>query len=423
MPEVHSGPRRPLLFAIACIALAAGGVWVWRHQSGEDSSPQQAGSRQPGGQPAKGPAGKTQAGNRTVPVLVAEARKSDFPMYLTSLGNVQALRTVTVRSRVSGEIQKIGFREGQLVHEGDLIAELDPRPLQAALDQAKSKLAQDEATQRDAEANLKRYQELAEKQFVSRQQLDSQNATVNQGTALIEGDRAAVQNAETQLGYATIRAPITGRAGFRLVDVGNIVNNGEAAGIVTIQQISPISVVFTAPESRIQDVFDALKTGAPPVTAFTNDGRSALAEGTLRLTNNEVDAASGTIRLKATFPNTDETLWPGLSVQARLLLRTVKDGTVVEERAVQRGPEGLFAYVVGAGDKAEMRKIEVADTTGGEVLVTRGIAPGDTVIVDGQYRVEPGSVLDPKPDDRQDQAEPATAALAPATTGKAVRQD
>lgn len=413
MPEQSRGPRRVILITIACLALAAGGTWGWRHFKGQGGSSQQA---------SQGPNAKG-AGNRKVPVIVADAQRKDFPVYLTSLGNVQALRTVTVRSRVSGEIQKIGFREGQLVHEGDLIAELDPRPLQAALDQARAKLAQDEATQRDAEANLKRYEQLAENQYASRQQLDSQNATVNQGKAQIEGDKAAVQNAETQLGYATIRAPITGRAGFRLADVGNIVNTGEAAGIVTIQQISPISVVFTAPESRLQDVFDALKAGSPPVTAFTNDGRTALGEGTLRLTNNEVDTASGTIRLKATFPNTDSTLWPGLSVQARLLLKTVKDGTVVDERAVQRGPDGLFAYVVGAENKAEMRKIEVAETTNGEVLVTKGISPGDKVVIDGQYRVEPGSVLDPKPEEKPEAVPPATASLTPAPADKPVRQD
>lgn len=419
MPETTHGSRRILLISVACLALVAGGAWGWWHYHGQGGSSQQAAGEAGKGQDGKAPDGKG-GGDRKVPVIVADAQKKDFPVYLTSLGNVQALRTVTVRSRVSGEVQKIGFREGQLVHEGDLIAELDPRPLLSALNQAKSKLAQDEATQRDAEANLKRYQELAEKQYASRQQLDSQNATVNQGTAQIEGDRAALQNAETQLGYATIKAPITGRAGFRLVDVGNIVNTGEAAGIVTIQQISPISVVFTAPESRLQDVFDALKAGSPPVTAFTNDGGTPLGEGTLRLTNNEVDAASGTIRLKATFPNADSTLWPGLSVQARLLLRTVKDGIVVDERAIQRGPDGLFAYVVGAEGKAEMRKLEVAETTNGEVLVTKGIAAGDKVVIDGQYRVQPGSVLDPKPEDKP---QPATASLAPASADKSVRQD
>jgi multidrug efflux system membrane fusion protein len=327
----------------------------------------------------------------TVPVTVASVAKADFPVYLTGLGTVQGFNTVTVRTRVDGQIDQIAFKEGQLVKAGDLIAQIDPRPFQAALDQAKAKKTQDEASIANAQRDLQRSTKLGD--FATKQTVDTQTSAVQQLTAQIAADDAAIFNAQTQLDYASIRAPISGVTGIRQVDVGNIVNAATQTGIVTIAQVEPISVIFTAPEEQLPAIAAALRAGETKVTALTADGRKVLSEGILSLMNNQVDTTSGTIRLKATFDNRDHALWPGLSVYTRLLVNTLKNATVVPDDAIQHGADGLYVFVVANGNKADMRKVKIGSSTDGKTLVESGVNPGEQVVIRGQYRVQPGSAL------------------------------
>jgi multidrug efflux system membrane fusion protein len=330
-----------------------------------------------------------------IPVTVASVQKADFPVYLNGLGTVQPFRTVTVRSRVDGQITEVAFRQGRAVKEGDVLVKIDPRPYQAALDQAVSKKAQDEADLKDAKLNLDRLTSLAGKNFASEQQLNTQQATVDRLTALVAGDEAEIENARTQLGYTTITAPLTGRTGFRLVDPGNIVHASDQSGIVTIVQLQPISVVFTAPEEEVPRINKALEEGAIPVEALSSDGLRTLAEGQLALVNNEVDQASGTIRMKATFQNKDNALWPGLSVATRVLVDTLKQVVVVPDDAVRRGPDGLYVFAVGDDNKVGVQAITVSQSGQGKSVVERGLTPGQRIVVAGQYRLQVGSVVEP----------------------------
>jgi len=325
-----------------------------------------------------------------VPVTLATVEKAAFPVYQNGLGTMQAFNTVLVRTRVDGQIEKIAFKEGQMVQAGDLLVQIDARPFQAALDQANAKKAQDEATLANTKADLQRFISLGK--FATRQQIDTQQTTVNQNTAQLALDQAAIDNAATQLSYTIIRAPITGLTGFRQVDIGNIVNAAAQTGIVTITQIEPISVIFTAPEEQLQDINRALAAGPLPVIALSTDGRRKLSEGTLTVVNNQVDAATGTVRLKATFANQDHALWPGLSVATRMLVRTLSDAVVIPDDAVQHGPDGLYVYVVEAG-KALRQDIVLSQSADGRSVVSKGLSAGQQVIKEGQYRVQPGTMV------------------------------
>jgi membrane fusion protein, multidrug efflux system len=324
-------------------------------------------------------------------------RKSDFPVYLNGLGVVEPYDTVTVSSRVDGEITKIDFRQGQMVKAGDILAEIDPRPYQAALDQALAKKAQDEATLKNAQHDLQRYTTLEKEDSASRQQLDTQQALVDQLMAQIKGDQGVIDNAQTQLNYTTIRSPLAGKTSFRLIDPGNIVHASASTGIVTIVKLQPISVVFTAPEEDVPAINNALAAGTVPVDALSSDGLTMLSHGHLSLVNNAVDPASGDIRMKATFANADNILWPGLSVSTRLLLNTLKDVIVVPVDAVQRGPNGLYAWVVGKDDKVAMRDIKVAQEGEKMSVVTQGLSPGESVVIEGQERLKQGALVQPTP--------------------------
>jgi membrane fusion protein, multidrug efflux system len=332
-----------------------------------------------------------------IPVTVAAVRKDDFPVYLTGLGVVTPYDTITVSSRVDGEITKVDFKQGQMVKEGDILAQIDPRPYQAALDQASAKKAADEATLKNAQLNLQRYTTLSKEDFSTRQQLDTQQATVDQLIAQIKGDQAAIDDAQTELSYTTIHSPLTGMTSFRLVDPGNIVHASAAAGIVTIVKLRPISVVFTAPEQDVPRINKALAAGVVPVDALSSDGLTTLSRGHLALVNNSVDQGSGDIRMKATFANEDDVLWPGLSVSTRLLIETLKGVIVVPADAIQRGPNGLYAYVVGDGNKVEMRDVKVAQEGDGLSVVSQGLSPGQNVVTEGQYRLQDGSLVQPAP--------------------------
>src|ERR1700677_983983 len=327
----------------------------------------------------------------SVPVTIATVEKADFPSYLFGLGSVQAFNTVVVRTRVDGQIDKIAFQEGQLVKEGDILAQIDPRPYQAAFDQAIAKKAQDEANIANAKLDLHRFVSLGE--FATKQQTDTQTSTVLQLTAQIAGDVAAIANTKTQLDYATIRAPLAGVTGFRLVDQGNIVNDSTQTGIVTITQIEPIAVVFTAPEDELQEIKAALASQPPKVIALSTDGKRVLSTGTLSLSNNQVDVSSGTIRLKAIFENKDHALWPGQSVSTRLLVKTLKNAVVIPDDAIQRSSDGLYVFTVDQDNKANLRKIKASQSVDGRSVVDEGLTPGQRVITAGQYRVQPGSLV------------------------------
>ncbi len=372
---------RTIRWLVLVVAVAALGFFGW-HQYRGTGPGAQADSAQ---KRSASPAGKP------VPVTIASVEMADFPAYLFGLGSVQAFNTVIVRTRVDGQIDKIAFQEGQLVKEGDILAQIDPRPYQAALDQAVAKKAQDEANLANAKLDLHRYVSLGE--FATKQQTDTQSSTVQQLIAQIAGDVAAISNARTQLDYATIRAPLAGVTGFRLVDQGNIVNASTQTGIVTIAQIEPIAVIFTAPEEQLQEIKAALASQPPKVIALSADGKRVLSTGTLSLINNQVDVSSGTIRLKAIFENKDHALWPGQSVSTRLLVKTLKDAVVIPDDAIQRGSDGLYTFVVDQDNKANLRKIKVSQSVDGRSVVDEGLTPGQRVITAGQYRVQPGSLV------------------------------
>jgi multidrug efflux system membrane fusion protein len=363
--------------AIVLVLLALGGYAGWHHFH------------------VKSAAAAAAQGPTPVPVTIAQVKRANFPVYLTGLGTVQPYDTVTVRSRVDGQVTEVGFKQGEMVKQDQILVQIDPRPYQAALAQATAKKAQDDASLRDAQLNLARYGALAKLDFASRQQFNTQQATVQGLMAQIQGDQAAIDNAQTQLSYTIIRSPLSGKAGFRLVDPGNIVHATDTTGIVTIVKLQPISVVFTAPEEDVPDINNALAAGTVPVTALSTDGTKVLSQGHLALVNNAVDQASGTIRMKATFENTDNVLWPGLSVSTRLLLDTLKQVIVVPDLAVERGPNGLYAFVVGAGNKVEMRSVAVGQDGDGDSVITQGLNPGENVVVSGQYELQPGTIVAP----------------------------
>ncbi|TPQ39794.1 efflux RND transporter periplasmic adaptor subunit [Bradyrhizobium guangdongense] len=369
---------RPILWISIIAAVALAGYFGWQRYLSPDAAKTQTAQKGPPRAPP-------------VPVSVSPVQKADFPVYLTGLGTVQGFNTVQVRTRVDGQIDKIAFTEGQIVKQGELLVSIDPRPYQATLDQAKAKKAQDEANLANANLELQRSMKLGD--FATAQRVDTQRSTVAQLTAQIAADEAAISNAQTQLDYTQITAPFTGVAGLRQVDVGNIVNASSQTAMVTIAQIEPITVIFTAPEEQLPYISESQKIAPLKVIALTTDGKKTLAEGQLSVVNNQVDTTSGTIRLKAVFDNKGRTLWPGQSVSTRLLIRTVKDATVVPDDAVQHSTNGLYAYTVSQENKAELRKVKVSYSIDGRSVIEEGLSPGQQVITGGSFRVQPGSLV------------------------------
>jgi len=378
MAEAPQRFRTRWAFLTLLLAMGvAAGTWSWWQHAAPSGTPSQGSGR------VTGP-----------PVHVAVVETKSFPVVLNGLGTVQATNTVTVRSRVDGQIERVGFEEGQMVNEGQLLVQIDPAPFQATLDQAVAKLGQDQASLINAKQDLQRTSILSKQGNATQQLLDQRTAQVASLTAQVEADQAAISSAKVQLAYTTIKSALNGRAGFRLVDPGNIVHANDQNGILTITQLQPISVIFTAPEQELPAITEALKLGPLRVTAFSSDGHKQLAVGTLKLIDNQVDTASGTIRLKATFDNKDGALWPGLSVSTRLLVKTMQDVVVVPDSAVQRGPNGLFAYVVTPDGKAQLRDLKVGPIEDGQALVEAGLAAGDKIITSGHYRVQAGGPVE-----------------------------
>ena len=336
---------------------------------------------------------RTGATDAPVPVTVVAARVEDVPIYLTALGTVQALNTVAVNAQVGGQLKALHFAEGEEIGAGALIAEIDPRTLQAALDQASAKQKQDNAQLSASKSTLARYEELIKKNFVSAQDLENQRQTVRQQEALVAADAAAVSSARTQLGYTRITAPITGVAGIRQVDVGNLLQaNGST--IVTLTQVHPINVVFTLPEQNLDAVrsAQAADSAGIEIAALERTDAHVIATGVLKVIDNQIDTSTGTFKLKAEFGNADKTLWPGQFVNVRAKVRTVKGGVVVPATALQRGPDGNYVYALQADGTVSMTPVvDGGDAGGDNVLVTSGIGAGDKVVTEGQFRLKPGS--------------------------------
>jgi multidrug efflux system membrane fusion protein len=392
--------RTKLVIGVLLILAVVGAGIGYEHERGAgDAGAKSAASKQSKALPA-------------VPVTAEVVTTSDFPVYLNGLGTVQPYDTVTVRSRVDGQVTNVAFHQGQMVKQGDLLVQIDPRPYQAALEQAQAKKAQDEATLRNDQLDLQRAVVLAKQQAGSTQQVDTQKALVDQLTAQVKGDQASIDNAQTQLSYTTIRSPLTGKVGFRQVDPGNIVHAADTAGIVTIVKLQPISVVFTAPEEDVQRINNALAAGTVGVTASSSDGTRVLAQGHLAVVNNQVDQATGTIQMKATFANKENALWPGLSVLTRLHVDTLKNVVVVPNDAIQHGPNGLFVFSINQQNKVSVQPVKTGEEGDTSTQIASGLRAGERIVVAGQYRLTPGSLVAAK-----EQA-PSQAPAAPPSTAQ-----
>lgn len=326
-----------------------------------------------------------------VPVTTVVAEPTSYPVVISGLGTVQAFNAVTARTRVDGEVVKILFKEGEIVKQGDQLAQIDPRPYQAAYDQAVAKKQQDDATLHNSELDLQRYSTLLKQDFASRQQFDTQTAAVAKNTAQIAADVAAIENAQTQLDYTNIRSPLTGRVGFRLVDQGNIVNAASQTGIVTVTQVQPITVVMTLPEIQLSEITAAMAKGPVTAIAYSADGARKLAEGKLAVVNNQVDPTTGTIQIKATYENTDNALWPGLSVIVRVPIRTLDNVLVLPQTAVLHSQQGLSTYVIDDKQTANFRPVEIGPGDTDNVVVTKGVTAGERVVTAGQYKLQNGT--------------------------------
>jgi multidrug efflux system membrane fusion protein len=337
----------------------------------------------------------TQAGARPVVVTTATVKVQDVPVYRGGVGTVTAWQSVTVKSRIDGELVRVGFKEGQDVQAGQVLGQLDNRPVLAQLAQAQAQEAKDRAQLANALADLARYTELIKEDAATRQQVDTQKALVAQLEAAVQTDAALVQYQKVQLAYTTITSPIAGRAGARQVDAGNIVHATDATGLVVINEVDTVGVVFTLPEDAVQDVLRAQRaTRAPlPVTALSRDGNQVLATGELTLLNNQVDTTTGTVQLKARFANAQHVLWPGQYVNVRLVLGRRDGALTVPQSAVQRGPDGIYVYVIDAQERAAIRPVRVAQEQDGLSVIDSGLKGGERVVIKGQYKLKPGSLV------------------------------
>jgi multidrug efflux system membrane fusion protein len=376
--------RKLRWFLILIGVVFIGGMWFYfGHQNGASDqavdASKTAGHKQKGGPGAGGP----------VPVVAGVVKKQDVPIYLDGIGTVQAYNTVAVHPQISGTLTKVVFQEGQDVKKGDLMVVIDPRPYQAALDGAAAKKYQDIAQLNNAKVLLVRDTDLFKKGALDNQSYDTQRYLVDQLDATVKADQAAIDNAQTQLSYTQITAPFDGRCGIRQMDEGNFVTSGSTLVVVT--QLKPISVIFTLPQQDLVDVNQASAKGPLKVTALDSTQTKPLEDGTLAVVDNQIDTTTGTMKLKASFANQDLKLWPGQFVNTRLLVSTRKDGIVVPATVIQRGPNGTYAYVITQDKTAEMRPMQVAQVDGGLALIDSGLQQGEQVVVDGQYKLQPGA--------------------------------
>jgi membrane fusion protein, multidrug efflux system len=402
-----AGSRTWVWLLLAVFAIAA----FWYYRSSHSKTSQNPAAAGAAAQPR--PGGPSDPGNFSVPVVVAATTKGDLPVYLNGLGTVTPLNTVTIRSRVDGQLINVAFKEGQFVKAGDLLAEIDPRPFQVQLEQAQGQLAKDVAQRKDAEVNLERFKLLYQEGVIPKQQLDTQGASVDQFDGAIKSDQAQIDNAKLQITYSRITAPISGRVGLRLVDPGNIVHATDTNGLLIITEIQPIAVIFTLPQDQLPQVFDKLRKGASSlaVEAFDRDNTDKIASGKLLTIDNQIDVTTGTYKLKAIFNNEDSSLFPNQFVNTHLLVDTRHNLSLIPLAALQRGPHGTYVYVVGDGNTVKIHNVTVAQTNGGVLGVSAGLQPGDLVVTDGQDKLQDGTKVIPN----LAPAAPVSASDAPAT--------
>ena len=374
------------------LLLAGVGYWYYRGRSSQASSTAAA----PGGKGAAGGPGGA-PGNFVVPVVVATASKGDLPVFLNGLGNVTAFNTVTVRSRVDGQIVKVNFVEGQYVKEGDSLIEIDPRPYQVQLEQAEGQLAKDQAQLRDVQVDYERYKLLYQEGVIPKQQLDTQQAQVGTFEGAIKADQATIDNAKLQIAYAHITAPISGRVGLRLVDIGNMVHATDTNGLVVITQLQPIAVIFTLPQDQLPQVMARMKQGSPlMVEAYDRDNTAKIATGKLLTIDNQIDTTTGTYKLKAQFDNSKNELFPNQFVNMHLLVDTKKNVVLVPTTAILRGAQGIYVFAVGPDNKVKIHNVTLAETTGNTTGILSGLNPGDVVVTDGQDKLQDGTKVEPR---------------------------
>lgn len=386
MARRRSGSVLLLVAALGCAGQLA------CKRSGKDGAG--AGDAQAGGSGAGGPGG---GGARVVPVAAAPVERRDVPIFLEGLGSVVAYKTVAVRPQVDGRLDQVLFREGQAVHKGDVLAQIDPRPFSIQLHQAEGSLARDKAQLDAARLNLKRYQELRARKLIAQQQVDDQAAQAGQLEGAVRIDEAAMESARLNLAYARIVSPIDGVTGVRQVDPGNLVHGSDAAGIVVITQLDPISLLFNLPEDELPRIAPQLLRGELPVEAWSRDGQTLLGTGKLDLVDNQINQTTATVRLKATFANPEHLLWPNQFIKARLRLTVRKDALVVPATAVQRGPDGTFAYVIQPDQTVVPRAVTVELTQDDLSLVAKGLEAGEQVVVEGQGQLRAGARVQPRP--------------------------
>lgn len=334
---------------------------------------------------------------QSTPVSVATAQRKDMPVYLTGLGSVTAYNTVSVKSRVDGQLVQVAYKEGQVVKQGDLLAVIDPRPYQVALEQAQATLFKDQAQLRDAQLNYQRYKDLLhDSGAMSQQQVDTQQATVDQLEGTTRTDQANIDNAKLNLFYCHITAPVSGRIGLRLVDPGNMVHAADTNPLLVITQMQPVAVIFTLPEDQLPEVAQHMAQGTLKVDAYSRDDSTLLASGTLLTIDNQIDQTTGTGRLKAIFRNEKATLWPNQFVNIHMLLQTLKNSTVIPSAAIQRGPQGNFVYVVKPDDTVQVQQVTITVTQDNSSAISGGISPGNVVVTDGQDKLQAGSKVEPR---------------------------
>jgi multidrug efflux system membrane fusion protein len=347
-----------------------------------------ADSKQKNGGGGKGGRG---GGQMIIPVAVAKAEVRDLPVLLNGLGSVDAFNTVAVKSRIDGQLIRVPVKEGQEVKQGELLAEIDPRPYQVQLSQAEATLFKDQAALKDARLNLGRFQQLYKDGVISKQQLDTQGSLEAQLDGSVRADQAQVDTVKLNLAYTRITAPVSGRIGLRQIDVGNIVHASDPNGLLVITQLQPIAVIFNLPQDNLQAVSQRMRNGKLTVEAYSRDDQTKLASGSLTTIDNQIDTTTGTGKLKAVFENRDRSLWPNQFVNVHLLLEVRKNNTVVPAAAVQRGPQGTYVFGVKSDNTAEMRPVTVAFTEGNFAAISQGVSPGDNVVTDGQDKLQPGT--------------------------------
>jgi membrane fusion protein, multidrug efflux system len=389
--------RRAKLAGLLLLAVAALGCGIYVSRGPNSATPRAASAAQ------AAPA---------VPVTAAKVQQHDVPIVLEGLGTVAPINTATIRTQVQGTLDSVDFIEGQQVKRGDLLAKIDPRVYEAQVDQAEAALSRDQASLQNAKTNLSRTQPLADRGFATQQLLDTQTSQVSQGEGTVALDKAALEAAQTQLSFTTITAPFNGVTGIRRIDPGNIVQPSDTNGLVILTQLQPIAVVFTLPSSDIPAVQKAIASGEASVDAYDAQDQQLLDHGSLMLIDNQVDVSTGTVRLKASFPNAKRKLWPGSFVNIHLTIAVSHNALTVPLSAVQQGPSGAFVYVVGSNQAVTARSVTPGQSRAGSVLIEKGLSPNETVVTAGQYRLNPGTTVEIVPDDKKDLVQTASTASA-----------